>query len=161
MSIAIEILEDLWNIKLKYKGVPTRAFFISVPGHDNLQSRRNSLSKLHKNGFIEKKNGDWSITQTGEKYLKGNKRLKNFDSPFQKSSPKNLLLMFDIPESRQNERKWLRKHLIKFNYFMLQKSVWIGPSPLPKEFLNYIKKIVLMSSIKTFKLAKPYIVIKK
>ena len=28
----------------------------------------------------------------------------------------------------------------KFHYVMIQKSVWRGPSPLPKEFLDYIKK---------------------
>ena len=39
---------------------------------------------------------------------------------------------------------------------MIQKSVWVGPSPLPKEFMNYISKIGLKSTIKTFKLAKGY-----
>lgn len=157
----MEILEDLWNIKLKYKGVPTRAFFISVPGHNN-NSRKNALYRLHNNHLVEKKNGYWSITQAGEQFLKEKEcRLNNFNSVFTKNSPKNLLLMFDIPEAKRNERKWLRKHLIKFDYFMLQKSVWIGPSPLPKEFLNYIKEIKLTDSIKTFKLAKPYIMTKK
>ena len=64
--------------------------------------------------------------------------------------------MFDVPESRQNERKWLREHLKKFKYCMVQKSVWVGPSPLPKEFISYLKEIKLNSCIKIFKLAKSY-----
>ena len=64
--------------------------------------------------------------------------------------------MFDVPEPKKAEREWLRWHLKKFNYVMIQKSVWVGPSPLPKDFLDYIKKIDLKDSIKTFKLAKGY-----
>ena len=39
----------------------------------------------------------------------------------------------------------------------VQKSTWVGPFPLPKEFKEYLKKIKLDKCIKTFKLAKPYI----
>ena len=79
-----------------------------------------------------------------------------FDSVFEKDSPKNLLLIFDIPEARKAEREWLRFHLKKFGYVMLQQSAWVGPSPLPQEFLDYLENIKLRSCIKTFKLAKSY-----
>jgi hypothetical protein len=39
---------------------------------------------------------------------------------------------------------------------MIQKSVWVGPSPLPKEFLEYIEKIKIKDGLKIFKLAKGY-----
>ncbi|OGI94256.1 hypothetical protein A3A03_03235 [Candidatus Nomurabacteria bacterium RIFCSPLOWO2_01_FULL_40_18] len=64
--------------------------------------------------------------------------------------------MFDIPETKKAEREWLRWHLKKFNYSMIQKSVWVGPSPLPKEFLDYIQFIKIKDGFKTFKLAKSY-----
>ena len=64
--------------------------------------------------------------------------------------------MFDIPEIKKVERNWLRWHLKKFNYIMIQKSVWVGPSPLPKEFLDYIKSIGLEDGIKIFKLARGF-----
>ena len=51
--------------------------------------------------------------------------------------------MYDIPEVRKAEREWLRWHLKKFGYVLIQKSVWMGPSPLPKDFLDYIKEIKL------------------
>lgn len=76
-----------------------------------------------------------------------------FDSPFSKNSPKNLLVLFDIPEDKKTEREWFRRQLREFGYEMVQKSVWVGPSPLPEEFINYIKTIGLLGCVKTFRLA--------
>lgn len=79
-----------------------------------------------------------------------------FSSPFNKLSPKNLIVMYDIPHNLKKERDWFRRQLIKFEYTMIQKSVWVGPSPLPKDFLAYLKEIKIGNNFKTFKLAKPY-----
>jgi CRISPR-associated endonuclease Cas2 len=79
-----------------------------------------------------------------------------FCSPFKSLSPKNLIVMYDIPSEHKKERDWLRRHLVKFNYIMIQKSVWVGPSPLPKDFLDYLKEIKIENNLKTFKLANPY-----
>ena len=79
-----------------------------------------------------------------------------FISPFKKDAPKNLIVMYDIPDTLKKERDWFRRHLIKFEYIMIQKSVWVGPSPLPKNFLNYLKEIKIGDNFKTFKLAKSY-----
>lgn len=153
----MEILEGLWNIKLSYKGVSTRALFLSIPWEENKKTYRDTLYRMHKNELIYKKDGSWMITKSGKEYfLKQKKLLIRFDSPFEKTSPKNLLLMFDVPENRSAERQWLRFHLKKFNYYMIQKSVWVGPSPLPSKFISYLKEIKLDNCIKTFKLAKPY-----
>jgi CRISPR-associated endonuclease Cas2 len=81
----------------------------------------------------------------------------SFTSSFKKDAPKNLLLIYDIPESRKKERDWFRRQLVKFEYIMIQKSVWVGPSPLPKDFLDYLKEIKISDNFKTFKLAKSYI----
>ena len=62
--------------------------------------------------------------------------------------------MFDIPEAKKAKREWLRWHLKKFNYVMIQKSVWRGPSPLPKKFLDYINKIKLQDHLKMLKVSK-------
>lgn len=80
----------------------------------------------------------------------------SFLSPFKKDSPKNLIVMYDIPHDKKKERDWFRRHLIKFGYTMIQKSVWVGPSPLPKDFSDYVKEIGLKNNLKTFKLAKSY-----
>lgn len=80
----------------------------------------------------------------------------SFSSSFKEDAPKNLLLIYDIPEGRKKERDWFRRQLIKFGYIMIQKSVWVGPSPLPKDFLSYLKEIKIENDFKTFKLAKSY-----
>jgi len=81
----------------------------------------------------------------------------NFSSPFKENSSKNLIVMYDIPHLQKKERDWFRRQLIKFGYIMIQKSVWVGPSPLPKDFLGYLKEIKIGDKFKTFKLAKSYI----
>ncbi|MEK9185687.1 MAG: hypothetical protein AAB863_02825 [Patescibacteria group bacterium] len=154
----MEILEDLWNAELNYKGV--RVNFFGVPKfllHDS-KTVRSTLSRLSKKGFVKNTSyGKWMITPDGKKYFeKENKILRQFASPFKKGSVRNLLVMFDIPESRSTERHWFRAHLRKFNYKMIQKSVWVGPSPLPKEFVAYLKEVRLIDCIKQFKLAKDY-----
>lgn len=79
-----------------------------------------------------------------------------FPSNFGKGAPKNLIVMYDIPHEKKKERDWFRRQLVNFDYVMIQKSVWVGPSPLPKEFRDYVKFIGLYDKLKTFKLAKPY-----
>ena len=83
--------------------------------------------------------------------------LASFTSNLSKDVPKNLLLIYDIPEERKKERDWFRRQLISFDFLMIQRSVWVGPSPLPAEFLAYVKRIGLHKQFKTFKLSKPYI----
>ena len=83
--------------------------------------------------------------------------LNSFISNFKKDAPKNLLLMYDIPEGKKKERDWFRRQLKNFDFVMIQRSVWVGPSPLPVEFLAYLKRIDLQKEFKTFKLAKSYI----
>ncbi len=80
----------------------------------------------------------------------------SFVSSFKKDAPKNLIVMYDIPHNLKKERDWFRRHLIKFGYIMIQKSVWVGPSPLPKNFLIYLEEIKIGDKFKTFKLAKSY-----
>lgn len=80
----------------------------------------------------------------------------SFLSPYKKDAPKNLLVMYDIPHSLKKERDWFRRQLMRFGYVMIQKSVWIGPSPLPKNFLEYLKQIRINDKFKTLRLAKPY-----
>lgn len=82
--------------------------------------------------------------------------LQSFISEFKKDTPKNLLLIYDIPEGRKKERDWFRRQLKNFDFIMIQRSVWVGPSPLPSDFLAYLKRIGLQKEFKTFKLAKTY-----
>lgn len=80
----------------------------------------------------------------------------SFASSFKVNAPKNLIVMYDIPHEMKKERDWFRRQLVNFGYIMIQKSVWVGPSPLPEHFLKYLKEIKIGDKFKTFKLAKSY-----
>ncbi|MFA5838916.1 MAG: CRISPR-associated endonuclease Cas2 [Candidatus Paceibacterota bacterium] len=157
MSIKEEILEILNTPKYYYKGVPVNAFFLPAFGNYNKESVRNSYYYLEKNRFIEKSGDYFIINKNGKNFLGKNKKqqLKNFE-PNKNNGPKNLLLLYDIPEDKKNERDWFRRTLIKFGFIMIQRSVWVGPSSFPKEFIDYVKSIKLKDTIKTFKLEKDY-----
>jgi hypothetical protein len=79
-----------------------------------------------------------------------------FDYHFPLTAPKDLIVAYDIPSNRRSERDWLRRQLKGFNYTMLQKNVWVGPSPLPPDFLDYVKSVGLLNQLKILKLAQPF-----
>jgi len=157
-SIGRRILEELLKPKFKYKGLSVNMLGLPAFQHNfSKKSFSNEIARLRNRGFIESKNGCWYSTKQGKQYLiKKQNSLIFFISYISKSAPKNLLVMFDIPENRKAEREWFRFHLKRFGYVMIQKSVWVGPSPLPADFLSYLKEIKLEDCIKTFKLARPY-----
>jgi len=120
------------NKTFKYKGVVVNSFGLSV-----LRSNKGSVNK---SGV------------KGKRYFQH----RHFTFNFPLNSPKDLIVMYDIPSDKRKERDWFRRQLQRFDYIMIQKSVWVGPSPLPKDFLNYVKSIGLLNKFKTMKLAKPY-----
>lgn len=157
MSIGDKILKLLLEPTHRYKGMPVSMFGIPAIFPYKKQSINNAIYKLNKNGYVLKENDCISLLPKGRRYVENKKaKFLIFTSTFKKESPKNLLVMFDIPEVKKAEREWFRFHLRKFGYEMIQKSVWVGPSPFPKDFLDYVKDIKLRECIKTFKLAKPY-----
>ncbi len=157
MSIEDKILKLLLEPTHRYKGMPVSMFGIPAIFPYKKQSINNSLHQLNKRGYISKEDNYLFLLPKGRKYVENKKvRFTTFDSPYKEKSPKNLLVMFDIPEIKKAEREWFRFHLRQFGYKMIQKSVWVGPSPLPEDFLDYVKEIKLRECIKTFKLAKPY-----
>lgn len=116
--------------KIKYKGMSVNIF--GLPDFGDSEKEKN-------------------ISHTPKRYY-----LRSFVSDFKKDEPKNLLLIYDVPEERKKERDWFRRQLKNFDFIMIQRSVWVGPSPLPAQFTLYLKMIGLQNKFKTFKLAKPY-----
>ena len=157
MSIEDKILKLLFEPAHRYKGIPVSILGLPAIFPYKKQSVNNALYRLNKNGYVLKENNYLSLLPGGRKYVENKKvRFLTFTSPYKKKSPKNLIVMFDIPEVKKAEREWFRFHLRQFDYEMIQKSVWVGPSPLPEDFWAYVKEIKLKECIKTFKLAKPY-----
>ena len=157
MNLIYKILKELCNVSLRYKGIPVNLFGIPKFKDYSKNSLSGTLSYMRKSGLIENIDNKIKITRKGKEYIKRKfDSLRQFNCKFEKDAPRNLLVMFDIPETKKAEREWLRWHLKKFNYLMIQKSVWVGPSPLPKEFIEYLIKIKIKDGLKIFKLAKGY-----
>jgi hypothetical protein len=117
---------------LKYKGVTVNAFGLPVLS-SNKKEIRESRTPLRKySGY------------------------KHFDYNSSINTPKDTIVMFDIPSNKRSERDWLRYQLKGFNYSLIQKGVWVGPSPLPKEFIRYAESIGFLNRLKVLRLAKPY-----
>jgi CRISPR-associated endonuclease Cas2 len=65
-----------------------------------------------------------------------------------------ILVCFDIPHEKKKIRDWLRNQLKDWDFTMVQKSIWIGDGPLPKEFKDHIKLLKIEQQIKVFKVQK-------
>jgi CRISPR-associated endonuclease Cas2 len=157
MSIVKEICTELWNTELNYKGVRVNIFGIPRFKKYSKRALRSTIDRLARDGVITKEKAGIVLSLKGREYVRRKMdSLKNFEKPENSSTAKNLLLMFDIPTEDKHHREWLRWHLKKFGYIMIQKSVWVGPSPLPLDFKQYLKEIKLEKCIKTFKLARAY-----
>lgn len=157
MTIKQELLK-LFNTKFaNYKGMDVNIFGLPLFNNKNPRSVKNAFYSLCAEGYLKTEDKNTILTKKGRIFLKEEILKENvFNFYFPESTPKDLLLMYDIPEDQKPEREWLRRHLRKFGYVMVQRSVWVGPSPLPKKFMDYVKKIGLKENLKTFKLAKGY-----
>jgi CRISPR-associated endonuclease Cas2 len=155
LSIEDKILKLLFEPKHKYKGVLVSAIGIPILFDCKKQSISNAIYRLSKNGCVRKSGDVIFLLPKAKKYIENKKsRLLTFNSLSRKSFSKNFMVMFDIPESKKAEREWFRSHLKKFGYKMIQRSVWVGSSLLPKDFTEYLKEIKLENCIKIFKLTK-------
>jgi|SRR3989338_2173650 len=156
MNLGDKILEILLEPKLRYKGMPVS--LLGLPARDyKRRTLYNSISNLKKEGYILTANDRAIISKAGRKYIERKINfMRQFPVCFSKDAPKDLIIMYDIPQEKRAEREWLRFQLIKFGYEMIQKSVWVGPSPLPKDFVDYLRRVHLEKHIKVLRLAKAY-----
>jgi len=115
------------------------------------------LSKLKKENLITKANGKIAITRDGKNYLQSRYKKPSMQKQYETEGvgeDEIVLVAFDIPEKYRNKRDWIRFHLQRFNFKVLQKSVWWGTTGLPKEFLKDMKKYKMLSYVHIFSVKK-------
>ncbi len=105
------------------------------------------LSKLKREGLVQKKENKWLITNTGKEKL--SKLLKRLPRRKYKKEvdPTIKIIIFDIPEKEQRKRAWLRRKLVELGFKILQKSVWMGKVKLPEEFIDDLKELNIFQYI--------------
>lgn len=120
------------------------------------ESVSRTLSRMKNQGLVvragTRKQGLWRITSKGRSAAK--KYRNEADSPdaFRTYFPcdrDNVLriVTFDIPERQRGKRDWIRENLRLIDFMPLQKSVWIGYSPLPEDFLEDLRVRRILSYI--------------
>ncbi|PIV64901.1 MAG: hypothetical protein COS09_02420 [Candidatus Nealsonbacteria bacterium CG01_land_8_20_14_3_00_12] len=167
MSLIDDLLIILTDYSGGYRLMRKRLMGMEVPQPDKIdyqklkeQTLRSTLSRLKKRGLIENKTGVWNITDNGRKFLKNKliSKIPHFEHLKTKNKKKEMVIVFDIPEIRRRQRNWLRMELVALGFILLQKSVWIGPAPLPKEFIEYLNETNLLQYLKFFKAVQEDIV---
>ena len=122
---------------------------------------RTTLSRLKKRGLVKNRKRFWEITDRGRKYVKA-----KLSDPFRSRGPypvlnvenRNMIIAFDIPEHRRKAREWLRDELRLLGFGLLQKSVWFGPSPLPKKFIVALNELNLIQPLNFFRATEAEII---
>lgn len=162
MSITSEILKILnTDTKGSYRHIysrlaenGTRPRFYNKVNSKELreQTLRTILSRLKRQGLLKNNNRIWKITKRGIEHLKKDSGFRKICAPnTSNANLKNMIIIFDIPELHRKKRAWLRVELINLGFSMIQKSVWLGPAPLPKEFVEYVSEINVLPYLKFFK----------
>jgi len=104
------------------------------------QTIRTNLYRLRKQGLITKdsKKNIWHLTDQGKEviiYIED--RFLALKKPWDR---KLRIVIFDVPEKKKKWREWIREELLLLQYQQLQKSVYVGKTPLPENPYKKIKK---------------------
>jgi len=134
---------------------------------DLIEWRRGSkfMNEMKMNGLVTKNNrkekGEsitsyFVITEEGKRLLEffRNKNILRKDYGKPKKINKKIVVAFDIPEKYKDKRNWLRSILKSLEFTQLQKSMWIGSSLLPEDFLKDIRTMGVSQYIKVIEVAK-------
>lgn len=110
------------------------------------------LRRLYNKGWIK------VVDKEGEKFLKLTKAgqlqalLAKARFPIKETwDGKWRIILFDIPESANDKRDFLRTLLKRNNFIKLQGSVYINPYPLNREAVTYLKQTGLIEFIRIIK----------
>lgn len=121
-----------------------------------------TMARLQRRRLVERKNATWDITGKGKRYLENkldNSLPSHSRSPrTQKQRERNMIIAFDIPEIYRRKRAWLRAELTALGFSPIQKSVWLGPAPLPREFLRNLDTLNIIQYLKFFEVKETDII---
>lgn len=113
------------------------------------------FSRLARDGLVEReKRGLWKITERGRVFIKKYLAREEEGGKIDRSRAPDLMLVFDVPEKRKKWRNWLRGELCFLGFKKVQKSVWLGWSPLPEYLLNELARARLVDCVQIFSVVK-------
>ncbi len=114
---------------------------------ENKKRCRALIKRLEQQGLIEhvQKRGKIfiNITERGTSRLariQERKTIKEAPMTAQAKNARWIIIVFDIPEKKRCKRDWIRRTLNTMGFTMIQRSVWMGQTILPKAFVENITK---------------------
>ncbi len=114
-----------------------------------------AMSRLKRDGLVESGGwGIWRITKKGKEAAISAQNIKNVSRSVSQVSARDTIVIFDVPEKERKKRTYLRYELLGLGFELLQKSVWIGAGPLPKDFIEYLRKENLLVCVHIFGIRK-------
>lgn len=134
---------------------PEAAFmrnFLSYRWRRRVPSRRSIsalLSKLQREGLVRRSGSRrfarWRIMRPGRRAVVRHRKLAleaNARTVFSKRAGDGVIriVTFDVPERERKKRNVLRECLKMVGFRQLQKSVWVGSSPLPEDLIRYLEE---------------------
>lgn len=112
---------------------------------------RTTLARLKARGLVTSHGGIWKITGAGRRFLSSPFRYRAHRSDERgKGKKKDLVVAFDIPERFRAKRDWIRIELSYLGFVKLQQSVWLGPSPLPEDFVRSLQELDVLAFMRFF-----------
>lgn len=129
------------------------------------QSFYSLLNQLKRDGLIVKTgrrgSAQWHITPRGLVKLR-QRALKRERHPAgipmraytTEQSSGVVIVAFDIPEKMRKKREWLRENLIALKLKLLQKSVWIGTTRIPQDFIKDLHAQDILRFVHIFSVGK-------
>lgn len=105
-----------------------------------------TVNRLEKQKWVTKKRGVYVLTNLG----KAKAAAYNYKKlPKRKRSDGMLtVVLFDIPQEKKHVREYLRRFLKKNEFISLQKSVFVGPWVIHKEFFKILNELGIRSMVK-------------
>jgi len=142
----------------------TRNFSYTSSFMEERQKRKRyytCLLRLERDGFITKthvgKSMQIKITHAGLEELQDHSNdtaYIHIDEYPKEKSEKRIVVAFDIPERFSKKRAWLRTTLRMLEFEPIQKSVWMGNTKLPEEFIQDLQDQKLFSYVHLFRIDK-------
>lgn len=145
-TIADEIISHLLSGKSMYRQKKILWERVRNRMKTSKQGYYQSIYRLSKKGYIEKKNDGYVVSGLGKITYADQHRLIRAKP----KHDKKILVIFDIPERQKKTREWLREQIRWWGFKMIQKSVWLGDGPLPPEFKKRLKDIGIEKSVLIF-----------
>lgn len=64
------------------------------------------------------------------------------------------IVAFDVPEREKKKREWLRSVLKRLGYKIVQRSVLLGKTKIPRQFLDDLRKLNMVEYVEIFEITK-------